>query len=55
MGKGLDLHPLLAILAVLVGGELGGVLGIFLSIPAVAAPRILWINRTHRSLTPKAA
>ena len=55
MGEGLDLHPLLTIFAVLVGGELGGVLGIFLSIPAVAALRILWINWTHRSLTHKAA
>jgi predicted PurR-regulated permease PerM len=55
MGKGLDLHPLLSILAVLVGGEVGGVLGVFLSIPAVAALRILWINWTRRGLTRKAA
>jgi predicted PurR-regulated permease PerM len=55
MGKDLDLHPLLSIFAILVGGELGGVLGIFLSIPAVAALRILWLNWTHRSLVRKAA
>lgn len=55
MGEGLDLHPLLSIFAVLVGGEVGGVIGIFLSIPAVAALRIVWINWTHRSLTRKAA
>jgi predicted PurR-regulated permease PerM len=48
MGKGLDLHPLLAIFAILVGGEVAGVLGIFLSIPAVAALRILWINWNRR-------
>ena len=47
MGEGLELHPLLAIFAILVGGEIGGVLGIFLSIPAVAAFRILWINWTR--------
>ncbi len=45
--EGLDLHALLAIFAILVGGEIGGVLGIFLSIPAVAAFRILWINWTR--------
>jgi predicted PurR-regulated permease PerM len=55
MGKDLDLHPLLAIFAILVGGELGGVLGIFLSIPAVAALRILWLNWTHQGLVRKAA
>jgi len=48
MNKGLDLHPLLAIFAILVGGEIGGVLGIFLSIPTVAAARILWMNWTRR-------
>jgi predicted PurR-regulated permease PerM len=48
MGKELDLHPLLAIFAILVGGEVAGVLGIFLSIPTVAAARILWMNWTKR-------
>jgi predicted PurR-regulated permease PerM len=55
MGVGLDIHPLLAIFAVLVGGEVGGMLGIFLSIPAVAALRILWINWTHYGLVRKVA
>jgi predicted PurR-regulated permease PerM len=55
MGTGLDLHPLLAIFAVLVGGELGGVLGVFLSIPAVAALRILWLNAARRGSVRKAA
>jgi predicted PurR-regulated permease PerM len=48
MGKELDLHPLLAIFAILVGGEIAGVLGIFLSIPTVAAARIVWMNWTRR-------
>jgi len=47
MGRDLELHPLLAILAVLVGGEVAGVLGIFLSIPTVAALRIFWVNWTR--------
>jgi predicted PurR-regulated permease PerM len=55
MAKGLDLHPLLALFAVLVGGELAGVIGIFLSIPFVAALRILWFNSTTRGLVRKAA
>lgn len=55
MGQGLDLHPLLSIFAVLVGGEVGGVIGIFLSIPAVTALRILWINWTRRGLVTKVA
>jgi predicted PurR-regulated permease PerM len=55
MGKGLDLHPLLAIFAILIGGEIGGVLGIFLSIPTVAAARILWMNWTRRISVRKTA
>jgi predicted PurR-regulated permease PerM len=42
MAGSLELHPLTAIFAVLVGGEIAGVLGVFLSIPIVAALRILW-------------
>lgn len=36
IGRGIDLHPLAVILAILSGAELGGLAGIFLSIPAVA-------------------
>lgn len=41
-GRGLKLHPLAAIAAVLMGGELGGILGVYLSIPIAAAIRIVW-------------
>lgn|SRR3989442_1966813 len=44
MKRGLQLHPLLAISAVLAGGEMGGVLGIFLAIPAIATVRVIWRN-----------
>ena len=44
MGSRLRLHPLAAIVAVLMGGELGGVLGVYLSIPAAAAMRIVWLR-----------
>lgn len=42
MGEGIELHPV-AVLAAIIAGELvGGVPGMFLSIPALAAGRILW-------------
>jgi len=44
MGGTLELHPLAAIVAVLMGGELGGVLGVYLSIPVVATIRIVWVR-----------
>jgi len=42
MGRGIHLHPLAVILAVLAGLELGGVAGIFLAIPVVAALSVAW-------------
>lgn len=42
IGHGLKLHPLTVILGVLVGGEIGGVLGLFLSTPILAGLRIVW-------------
>lgn len=42
MGNRLKLHPLAVIFAVLVGGEIAGVIGVYLSIPIAAALRIVW-------------
>ncbi len=42
MGHGLELHPLAAIAAVLMGAELGGILGVYLSIPIAATIRVIW-------------
>jgi predicted PurR-regulated permease PerM len=42
LGRSLELHPLGAIFGVLAGGEIAGVLGIFLSIPVMASLRIVW-------------
>jgi len=42
MGERLQLHPLAVLFGVLAGGEVGGVIGVFLSIPALATLRILW-------------
>lgn len=41
LGSGVELHPLLVIFGILAGAELAGVAGMFLSIPAMAAVRIL--------------
>jgi predicted PurR-regulated permease PerM len=45
MGGKLQLHPLAVIFAVLVGGEIAGVIGVYLSIPIAAALRIVWRRR----------
>jgi predicted PurR-regulated permease PerM len=42
MGKSMELHPLAAIFGVLAGGEIAGVLGIYLSIPVMASLRIVF-------------
>ncbi len=41
LGSGVELHPLLVICGILAGAEVGGVAGMFLSIPTMAAVRIL--------------
>jgi predicted PurR-regulated permease PerM len=42
MGRQLEIHPLAAIFAVLVGAEIGGIVGIYLAIPLMAAMRVIW-------------
>jgi predicted PurR-regulated permease PerM len=42
MGHGIHLHPLAVILAVLAGIELGGMAGIFVAVPTVAAMTVVW-------------
>ena len=42
MGQGIHLHPLAVILSVLAGIELGGLVGIFLAVPVVAALSVTW-------------
>ncbi|MFZ0704133.1 MAG: AI-2E family transporter [Candidatus Korobacteraceae bacterium] len=47
MGHKVELHPMAAIIAVLMGNEIGGVIGVYLSIPVAATLRILWIRWQH--------
>jgi predicted PurR-regulated permease PerM len=42
MGNSMELHPLAAIFGVMAGGEVAGILGIFLSIPVMASLRIVF-------------
>ena len=42
MGHQLEIHPLLAIFALMVGGAVGGIVGIYLSVPLVAALRVIY-------------
>jgi len=47
LGRTLELHPLAVLFGVLAGGEVAGVLGVFLSIPVLASVRILWHAWQH--------
>ena len=42
MGVSVELHPLAALFGILAGGEIAGVLGVYLSIPVMASLRIVW-------------
>lgn len=42
MGSRVELHPLAVLFGVLVGGEIAGVLGVYLSVPVMATLRIVW-------------
>ena len=64
MGRELEIHPLAAIFAVLVGAEIGGIVGIYLAVPVTAALHVVWRTysvpkglavRTHQPTTKSAA
>ncbi len=55
IGRGIHLHPLAVILAILCGAELGGLTGVFLSIPVVAILSVTFRHwREHRAETERA-
>ena len=43
MGDSLELQPLTVVLALMVGGQVGGIAGLYLSVPTVAVLRIVWL------------
>jgi predicted PurR-regulated permease PerM len=52
MGHELELHPLLAIFALMVGGAVGGIVGIYLAIPLIAAARVVWRQSDVSAVSP---
>jgi predicted PurR-regulated permease PerM len=59
ISEGIEIHPVVVILAVLCGAELGGVTGVFLSVPVAALLIVCWrhwrdlqLNRANPILTP---
>ena len=44
MGDNLQLQPLTVAFALMVGGQVGGIAGLYLSVPAVAVVRIVWLE-----------
>lgn len=42
VGQNLEIHPLMVLFAVMVGGEIGGIVGIYLSIPLMVVVRVVW-------------
>lgn len=56
MGRGIEMHPALVIFGVIAGGEIAGPVGMFLSVPAMAAVRVVWRRlqdfRARRLLRP---
>ncbi len=51
MSKGVELHPLFVIFGVFAGGEIGGVPGIFLSVPTLALMRLGWHHLRKKKVT----
>ena len=48
MSEGVEVPPLLVILSVFAGERLGGVPGMFLSVPTIALVRIIYIRLVTR-------
>ena len=42
MGHQLEIHPLMVIFALMVGWEIGGLVGIYILVPVIAATRVIW-------------
>jgi predicted PurR-regulated permease PerM len=42
MGHRLEFHPLMVIFALMVGREIGGLVGIYILVPVIAATRVVW-------------
>jgi predicted PurR-regulated permease PerM len=54
MNRSIQLHPLLIIFGVFAGGEIGGLGGVFLSVPLLAVLRLLFFEYRKRSIQARA-
>jgi predicted PurR-regulated permease PerM len=52
MARGIEIRPALVIFGVLAGGEIAGVAGMFLSVPVIAAVRIVWRRLQAPDISP---
>jgi predicted PurR-regulated permease PerM len=52
MGKNLELHPLTVIVALMIGAQVGGIAGVYISVPTVAVLRIVWLEYFSTTLNP---
>jgi len=44
MGRSLSLHPMALVAALLIGGEVGGVLGLIAAVPVLAVGKVVWMH-----------
>lgn len=44
MGKSLHLHPMAIVASLLIGGEIGGILGLIMAVPMLAVMNVIWIH-----------
>ncbi len=54
MGGQVQLHPLAVLFGVLAGAEVAGVIGVYLSVPAMAILRVAWVRWRGFEGTPRA-
>ena len=53
VGREIPLHPMAVILAILCGGEIAGVAGVFLAVPVLAILTVAFRHwRAHRAAEP---
>jgi predicted PurR-regulated permease PerM len=50
MRKSVKLHPLLVVFGVLAGGDIGGVAGIFFSVPVLALLRLIYVESSESNM-----
>jgi predicted PurR-regulated permease PerM len=55
LGKSLHLHPLMIMFALVVGGEIAGILGLILVVPLLAVIRVIYSHFRERRETQKAS